>query len=172
MTRFCLDNTIKIVCRILHTGLGQPAQNPPSLLHQLRIVAGGILPDGHMQLGRLQEHHPQQWSPLHCLGHPSKAASQVPWPQRFQKNVLEQPPFCQKVQAGWSRSWQDRQAASEETPRTVQLWWLVLWGWKNAWLLFGFAEPKLWCSKAWTWFEKVENFDNKNSPWKEIQETM
>ncbi|RVW90291.1 Beta-glucuronosyltransferase GlcAT14A [Vitis vinifera] len=57
MTRFCLDNTIQIVCRILHTGLGQPAQNPPSLLHQLRVVAGGILPDGHMQLGRLQEHH-------------------------------------------------------------------------------------------------------------------
>ncbi|XP_027353379.1 beta-glucuronosyltransferase GlcAT14A-like isoform X2 [Abrus precatorius] len=47
---FSLDNTIKIVRRVLHRGLGKFAKDTPPLLHKLCVITRRVFPNSYMQL--------------------------------------------------------------------------------------------------------------------------
>lgn len=105
--RISMDNPIKILLRILHSRLGQSPTNSPPLLHQLRLVSGGLLPDLVVQLRGIQEHHRQPRPSLHNMGHSSQAASEITRSQRLQENDPQQQALCAEVQEERSSSVQD-----------------------------------------------------------------
>ena len=113
--RFSMDNTIKIICRVLHCGLGQSPKNSPPLLHQLRFLSGGILPDPNLQLRSLPKHHRQPRSSLHRLGHASPPTPPLSRPPTLQEDAHQQPPLRPKVQGQRSRVGQDRPRHPQQT---------------------------------------------------------
>jgi hypothetical protein len=68
---------------VLRVGLGQPAADAAHVLHQLRVLPGGLLPDRALQRAPLRVHRRQPRPPPHPVGHaaaPAPAHALAPRP--------------------------------------------------------------------------------------------
>nr|ABB47684.2 secondary cell wall-related glycosyltransferase family 14, putative, expressed [Oryza sativa Japonica Group]BAG87912.1 unnamed protein product [Oryza sativa Japonica Group] len=107
--RFSVDDDVAAVRRVLHRRLRrQPAADAAALLHQLRLLAGVLLPDAGLQLPAVQEHHGEPRPALHPVGQPAQAAPALPRPQGLPPDAAQRRALRQEVQGGRPRPGQDR----------------------------------------------------------------
>lgn len=80
--RLCLDGSIARICGVLCVGLGQSTQDSPNVLHQLRLLLWGLLPDGYLQHPQVCTHGREPRPPFHRMGLAAAAASPHPQTSR------------------------------------------------------------------------------------------
>mgnify|MGYP003701887319 CR=1 FL=1 len=108
--------------RIRGVGVGQPAADAAHVLRQLRLLAGGLLPDRALQRAAVRAHGGEPRPPPHPVGHAAAPAPAPARPRRPPRHGAQRRPLRPQVPPRRPRARRHRRRPARR-PRPRQWQW-------------------------------------------------